>query len=159
MIAYCESHGVPVHGHPLTWGSRRWQHPNWIVDQILTDEEREDANGVGAPVEVHPAAEEQSSSTAASEQSSSTAASEQSSSTAATDTLFSTEEQSFLRLLLHGGDWQTYLRQQHKPLGVMMDAVNNKAMDWLGDVVLEDDGEGPKVIEDYVEDIEKELNK
>ena len=23
MIAYCESHGVPVHGHPLTWGSRR----------------------------------------------------------------------------------------------------------------------------------------
>ena len=65
----------------------------------------------------------------------------------------------FLRLLLQGGDWQTYLRQQHKPLGVMMDAVNNKAMDWLGDVVLEDDGEGPKVIEDYVEDIEKELNK
>ena len=130
-----------------------------VRDALLTDEEREDANGVGAPVEVHPAAEEQSSSTAASEQSSSTAASEQSSSKAAADTLFSTEEQSFLRLLLHGGDWQTYLRQQHKPLGVMMDAVNNKAMDWLGDVVLEDDGEGPKVIEDYVEDIEKELNK
>ena len=40
-IEYCESHGVPVHGHPLTWGSRRWHHPNWIVDQLLTDEERE----------------------------------------------------------------------------------------------------------------------
>ena len=112
-----------------------------VREALLTDEEREDANGVGAPVEVHPEAEEQSSSKAAA------------------DTLFSTEEQSFLRLLLHGGDWQTYLRQQHKPLGVMMDAVNNKAMDWLGDVVLEDDGEGPKVIEDYIEDIEKELNK
>ena len=41
MIDYCESHGIPVHGHPLTWGSRRWHHPNWIVDQILTDEERQ----------------------------------------------------------------------------------------------------------------------
>ena len=26
-------------------------------------------------------------------------------------------------------------------------------------IIVEDDGEGPKVIEDYVEDIEKELNK
>ena len=41
MIDYCESHGIPVHGHPLTWGRRRWHHPNWIVDQILTDEERQ----------------------------------------------------------------------------------------------------------------------
>ena len=44
MIAYCESHGVPVHGHPLTWGSRRWHHPNWLVDQIPTDEEQETLN-------------------------------------------------------------------------------------------------------------------
>lgn len=40
-VEYCVSHGVQVHGHPLIWGSRRWHHPNWIVDQLLTPEERE----------------------------------------------------------------------------------------------------------------------
>ena len=72
---------------------------------------------------------------------------------------FSPEEKMFLDRLLHGGDWQAYLRQIHTPLGVMMDGINNKAMDWIGDVVLEDDGDGPKVIEDYSEDVEKEINK
>ena len=40
-----------------------------------------------------------------------------------------------------------------------MKDIYNKAMDWIGDVVLEDDGDGPKVIEDYSEDVEKEINK
>lgn len=39
-IEYCERAGVQVHGHPLIWGSRRWHHPRWIVDQLLSDEER-----------------------------------------------------------------------------------------------------------------------
>lgn len=72
---------------------------------------------------------------------------------------FSSEEKTFLDRLLHGGSWQDYLRQIHTPLGVMMDGINSKATDWIGDIILEDDGEGPKVIDDYSEDVEKEISK
>ena len=34
-----------------------------------------------------------------------------------------------------------------------------KAMDWMGDLLIEDNGDGPAVIEDYKEDIENEIRK
>lgn len=63
------------------------------------------------------------------------------------------EASTFLSLLLSGGDYKSFLRQAHIPAGVMVEAINEKAMEEIGDVVLEDDGEKITVIEDYREDI------
>lgn len=41
----------------------------------------------------------------------------------------------------------------------MVDGINTKAMDWMGDLLIEDNGDGPAVIEDYKEDIENEIRK
>ncbi|MDO4575995.1 MAG: endo-1,4-beta-xylanase [Planctomycetia bacterium] len=30
IIAFCEANGVAMHGHPIIWGNRGHQHPNWI---------------------------------------------------------------------------------------------------------------------------------
>lgn len=65
----------------------------------------------------------------------------------------------FLRLLLSGGDWRSFLRDHHIPEGVMVEQINDKAMDSIGDIVLEDDGNGLKLIEDYREDVERWLQE
>ena len=67
--------------------------------------------------------------------------------------LFSSEEQQFLHLLLDGGDWKSYLRTISVPIGVISERINEKMMDELQDIVLTDIGNGPEVIEDYREDI------
>lgn len=59
----------------------------------------------------------------------------------------------FLSLLLSGGDYKAYLRETHTMAGVIVEEINNKAMDIIGDIVLEDDGQEITVIEDYREDI------
>lgn len=63
------------------------------------------------------------------------------------------EASTFLSLLLSGGDYKAFLRQAHIPAGVMVEKINEKAMEEIGDVVLEDDGEKITVIEDYRDDI------
>lgn len=63
------------------------------------------------------------------------------------------EASTFLSLLLFGGDYKAFLRQAHIPAGVMVEKINEKAMEEIGDVVLEDDGEKITVIEDYRNDI------
>lgn len=68
------------------------------------------------------------------------------------------EWSSFLRLFLSGGDWQGYLRKVHVPEGVMVEDINNRMMDEIGDIVLEDDGSGLRLIEDYRADIEQMLS-
>ena len=65
----------------------------------------------------------------------------------------------FLRLFLSGGDWRSFLRDHHSPEGVMVEQINDKAMDSIGDIVLEDDGNGLKLIEDYREDVEQWLKE
>lgn len=64
-------------------------------------------------------------------------------------------EREFLRLVLHGGDWASYLRAHHTPEGVMVETINNRAMDEMGDIVLEDNGDGLHIIEDYVDDVRR----
>lgn len=39
LVAFCKEKGIRIHGHVLTWGSRRWQHPEWLLD-LLTPEEK-----------------------------------------------------------------------------------------------------------------------
>lgn len=68
-------------------------------------------------------------------------------------------EHHFLRLFLSGDDWKQYLRDIHTPEGVMVENINNEMMDTLGDIVLEDNGDGLHLIEDYREEIETMLKK
>lgn len=72
-----------------------------------------------------------------------------------TGAVFSPEEQTFLRLLLDGKDYGAYLREIHTPAGVMTDAINTKTMDLddIGDMVIEDNGDGPAIIGDYRDDV------
>lgn len=65
----------------------------------------------------------------------------------------SSQERIFIEMLLDGGDYRSYLRSIHTPAGVMVENINSKAMDVIGDIVLEDDGENITVIDDYREDI------
>lgn len=60
---------------------------------------------------------------------------------------------SFISLLLSGGDYKAFLRKIHTPAGVIVEKINDKAMDTIGDIVLEDDGEKITIIEDYRDDI------
>jgi GH35 family endo-1,4-beta-xylanase len=34
VVEFCESKGVRLHGHPLTWGNQNWQHPDWMTEKI-----------------------------------------------------------------------------------------------------------------------------
>lgn len=76
---------------------------------------------------------------------------------AQTETDDESREHRFLRLFLSGGDWQQYLRDIHMPEGVMVENINNEMMDAIGDIVLEDNGDGLQLIEDYRTDIERML--
>ena len=78
--------------------------------------------------------------------------------TAATaDTSFTEQERRFLRLLIEGGDWAGYLRDIRVPVGVMTEGINEKMMEELQDVVVADRGQGPEVIEDYLDDVTRRL--
>lgn len=69
----------------------------------------------------------------------------------------STKEATFLRLFLAGGDWKGYLRSIHQPEGVMVERINDLMMDRLGDIVLEDEGNGLQLVDDYRADLERML--
>ena len=67
-------------------------------------------------------------------------------------------EHVFLRLMLTNGDWRQYLRSIHVPEGVMIENINDEMVDKIGDIVIEDNGDGIQLIEDYREDIERIVN-
>ena len=67
------------------------------------------------------------------------------------------EEAHFLQLLMSGADWSAYLRSIHVPAGVMTENINGKMMDELGDIVLDDDGSGPAIIDDYLDDVKAKM--
>jgi len=45
IVAFCEKKGIRRHGHTLTWGNRTWQHPEWLVEELGTESERETLRG------------------------------------------------------------------------------------------------------------------
>lgn len=34
VVEFCESKGIRLHGHTLTWGNRTWQYPRWLLDKL-----------------------------------------------------------------------------------------------------------------------------
>ena len=67
--------------------------------------------------------------------------------------LLSAQEAEFVRLLIEGGAWKEYLREQHLFASVIVDSVNEKLYDEIGDTVLEMDGDVPQIVEDYIEEL------
>jgi len=41
IVKYGESRGIRLHGHTLTWGHSRWQHPEWLVEKFAPQAEKE----------------------------------------------------------------------------------------------------------------------
>ncbi|MDD4515500.1 endo-1,4-beta-xylanase [Massilibacteroides sp.] len=40
VVEFCESKGIRMHGHPLIWGNRKWHNPNWLIQNLMTEEEK-----------------------------------------------------------------------------------------------------------------------
>ena len=59
--------------------------------------------------------------------------------------------------MIEGGDWAGYLRDIRVPVGVMTEGINEKMMEELQDIVVADQGQGPEVIEDYLDDVRRRL--
>ena len=34
VVEFCEKKGIRLHGHTLTWGSRTWQYPRWLMTKL-----------------------------------------------------------------------------------------------------------------------------
>ncbi len=66
-------------------------------------------------------------------------------------------ERDVLRLILQGEDVAGYCRAQHLMLSLVVDGINEKMMDEIGDTVLEFDGDTAVPIEDYIEDMQAYL--
>lgn len=69
---------------------------------------------------------------------------------------FSPAEATYLRLLLEGSsadERRAALQAAGISEAMMIDAVNEKALDELGDIVVEEGADGPELLEDYIEDV------
>ena len=59
----------------------------------------------------------------------------------------------FLHCLLHGKDYQQLLKERHIMLSVLVDAINEALYEQLSDTAIEFEGDVPKIIEDYMDDL------
>lgn len=69
-------------------------------------------------------------------------------------TAFSPLEREFLNRLLRGEPYADLPEREHVMLSLLVDGINEKFYDLLGDTGLEFEGDEPVIIEDYREDIE-----
>lgn len=40
VVAFAEDKGVRLHGHTMVWGNRRWQHPEWLMEEFAPADEK-----------------------------------------------------------------------------------------------------------------------
>lgn len=40
VVDFCEAKGIRLHGHNIIWGNRTWQHPHWIIEKLMTPDEK-----------------------------------------------------------------------------------------------------------------------
>lgn len=40
VVDFCLKKGIRIQGHPLVWGNRRWNHPEWILTDLMNPDER-----------------------------------------------------------------------------------------------------------------------
>ena len=41
VVEFCESKGIRLHGHNITWGNNKWQYPDWLFEDFCPQEEKE----------------------------------------------------------------------------------------------------------------------
>lgn len=47
VVAFCESKGIRLHGHPIIWGHNKWQYPDWMFEQFCPKDEKEKIKQLG----------------------------------------------------------------------------------------------------------------
>jgi GH35 family endo-1,4-beta-xylanase len=47
VVEFCESKGIRLHGHPITWGDGVWHYPEWLYEEYCPEEEKEKINKMG----------------------------------------------------------------------------------------------------------------
>ncbi|WP_161788246.1 TerB N-terminal domain-containing protein [Bifidobacterium boum] len=66
-------------------------------------------------------------------------------------------ERFLVRSLLNGEPYEDELRHRHESLSMLVDRINERMMDEIGDTVIEFDGDRPVIIEDYEDDLRQWL--
>ena len=69
--------------------------------------------------------------------------------------VFTADENEFLRLLLEGKPWKEFISERQLMLSVFADSINEKAYDILGDTILEIEDGKPALVSDYLEDVKQ----
>ena len=69
--------------------------------------------------------------------------------------VFTADENEFLRLLLEGKPWKDFISEKQLMLSVFADSINEKAYDILGDTILEIEDGIPALVSDYLEDVKQ----
>lgn len=72
---------------------------------------------------------------------------------AASDLGLDENEEQLLLALFSGQPYQNFLRQRHLLLSVVVDQINEKIFDEIGDAVIDCDGQKAKIVEDYRSDL------
>ncbi len=62
-------------------------------------------------------------------------------------------EYKFLHCLLYGGDYKALLAEKKLMLSVVVDSINEKLYEILADTAIELEGDAPRLIDDYTEDL------
>ncbi len=65
------------------------------------------------------------------------------------------DEVRFLTILIEGGNWQSFIKKNRLMLSILVDSVNKKLFEEIGDTALEVQDGKPIMIEDYKEDIKR----
>ncbi|WP_288266165.1 TerB N-terminal domain-containing protein [uncultured Bifidobacterium sp.] len=66
-------------------------------------------------------------------------------------------ERFLVRSLLNDEPYEDELRRRHESLSMLVDRINERMMDEIGDTVIEFDGDRPVIIEDYEDDLRQWL--
>ncbi len=72
--------------------------------------------------------------------------------------IFNENERYLIQSLLNKVPWEAALRGQHLSVEMLVDEINDRMMDVIGDTVIEFDGSIPTLVEDYIPDLKKLLS-
>ncbi len=70
-----------------------------------------------------------------------------------TDRLLEESEREFLKQLLSGNDYRDFVKDRGIMLSILVDSINEKLYEEIGDTVIEFNDDVPQIIEDYQEDV------
>ena len=70
------------------------------------------------------------------------------------------DERFLIKALLQHQPYQEYCKQHHLMVSILVDDINDRLFDWIGDAVIEfDDQDHPQIVEDYEPDLQELLKE